>query len=130
MDGLRELDQAAQLGGPAILVEVGNAFAATGHDEQAIPLFQRVLQQDPNSTAAMFGLALAVQRANQLEGAVALLRKVVAVEPENALATTNLGLALSQSQQAKKLYPCCNVPLCWIRRARLLTKTWRPPTCS
>jgi protein O-GlcNAc transferase len=104
-EGLRELDQAAQLGSPAIQVEVGNAFAAAGHDEQAMPLFQKVLQQEPDSTAAMFGLALALQRANQLEEAIALLRKVVAAEPKNALAMTNLGLALSQSQQAKQAVP-------------------------
>jgi tetratricopeptide (TPR) repeat protein len=104
-EGLRELEQAAQLGGPAVEVETGNAFAAAGHDEQAIPLFRKVLQEEPGNTAAMFGLALALQRANQLEEAIALLRKVVAVEPGNALAMTNLGLALSQSQQAKEAVP-------------------------
>jgi protein O-GlcNAc transferase len=106
-DGLMELAQASQMApeDAAIGMELGKALAASGLDEQAIPVFQHVSELDPGSTAAMYQLALALQRSNKVEEAILLLKKVVATEPNNAEALTNLGMALSQAQLAKDAVP-------------------------
>jgi protein O-GlcNAc transferase len=106
-DGLNELAQASQLApqNAAIAMELGKALAAGGQDEQAIPVFQHVLEIEPQSTAASYQLALALQRSNKVQEAISLLKKVVAAEPKNAEAMTNLGMALSQAQQAKDAVP-------------------------
>jgi protein O-GlcNAc transferase len=88
-----------------IALELGKALVADGEDEQAIPVFERVLQLEPESIQASYQLALAMQRSNKVQEAIALLKKVVAAEPNNAEATTNLGMAFSQAQQAKDAVP-------------------------
>jgi protein O-GlcNAc transferase len=106
-DGLTELAQASQLApqNAVIAMELGKALAADGQDDQAIRVFQHVLEIEPQSTAASYQLALALQRSNKVQEAISLLKKVVAAEPNNAEAMTNLGMALSQAQQAKDAVP-------------------------
>jgi protein O-GlcNAc transferase len=106
-DGMTELTQASQMApeSVAIAMELGKALAANGQDEQAIGVFQHVLELDPESTAASYQLALALQRSNKVQEAILLLKKVVASEPNNAEAMTNLGMALSQAQLAKDAVP-------------------------
>jgi protein O-GlcNAc transferase len=106
-NGLTELVRASQLApqNAAIAMELGRALAASGQDEQAIPVLRRVLEMEPGSTAASYELALALQRTNKVQEAILLLKKVVAAEPNNAEAMTNLGMALSQAQLAKDAVP-------------------------
>lgn len=106
-DGLAELVRASQLapGDAAIATELGKALATRGQDEQAIPIFQRVLELEPQSIDASYQLALALQRSNRPKEAILLLRKIVAVEPKNAEAMTNLGMALCQAQLANEAVP-------------------------
>jgi protein O-GlcNAc transferase len=105
--GLTELARASELApqNEVIAVEYGKALAVSGQDEQAITIFQHLLDVDPESTAASYQLALALQRSNKVEEAISLLKKVVAAEPNNAEAMTNLGMALCQAQLAKDAVP-------------------------
>jgi tetratricopeptide (TPR) repeat protein len=107
MNELTELAKASQLASrnAAIAMELGKALAAAGQDERAIPVFQHVLEIEPQSTEASYQLALALQRSNKVQDAISLLKKVVAAEPNNAEAMTNLGMALSQAQLAKDAVP-------------------------
>jgi protein O-GlcNAc transferase len=88
-----------------IALELGKAIAADGKDEQAIPIFERVLELEPGSIPASYQLALALQRSNHVKEAIVLLKKVITAEPNNAEAMTNLGMALCQAQQAKDAVP-------------------------
>jgi protein O-GlcNAc transferase len=110
--GLDQLQQARQLGpsNPVIALELGKALAAAGHDDQAIPLFQQVLDHDPEAhnpetIDATVELALALQRLNRAPEAIALFRKVLAAQPDNALVATDLGMALTQAQLARDAVP-------------------------
>ena len=104
---LTELQQAHQLArnNPIISLELGKALAGAGHDDQAIPLFQQVVSSKPDSTDAIYQLALALQRSNRAEDAIPLFRDVLSAEPENAIAATDLGMALTQTQRAKDAVP-------------------------
>jgi len=106
-NGLTELVQASQLApqNAGIAMEFGKGLAAAGQDEQAIPIFQHVLELEPQSTEASYQLALALQRTNKVQEAVTQLKKIVAAEPNDADALTNLGMALCQAQLAKDAVP-------------------------
>ena len=106
-DSLTQLQQAHTLApdNPVIALELGKADAAAGNDAQAIPLFQQVLDQNPQSIDAMTQLALAYQRSIRPQDAIDLLHKVLAADPNNAIAATDLGMALTQSQHAKEAVP-------------------------
>jgi tetratricopeptide (TPR) repeat protein len=105
--GLAELVTASQIEpqNAMIAFELGEALAANGQDDQAIPVFRHVLELTPGSVAASYQLALALQRSNKVQEAIELLKNVVAAEPNNAEAETNLGMALSQAQLAKDAVP-------------------------
>jgi protein O-GlcNAc transferase len=104
---MSEMMEAARLApqNVTIALELGKALVADGRDEQAIPLFERLLQLEPESIQVSYQLALALQRSNRVQEAITLFKKVVAAEPNNAEAMTNLGMALSQAQQAKDAVP-------------------------
>ena len=100
---LNQLQQARTLApdNPVIALELGKAYVAASNDDQAIPLFQQVLDQNPHSIDAMSQLALAYQRSNRSQDAIGLFRKVLDADPANAIAAADLGMALTQAQRAK-----------------------------
>ncbi len=102
-----ELTQAYQLAPQKAIValEFGRALAASGHDEQAIPVLQRAMELDPGSSAAAYQLGLALQRNNNVKDALPLLQRAAAAEPKNAEILTNYGMALCQAQRAKEAVP-------------------------
>ena len=104
---LDELAKAYQLApqNPEVAMQLGQALASAGQDEQAIPLFEHALAVDPGLTAATYQLGLALQRTNKLQDALPLLQKAAAADPKDAEVLTNLGMALCQAQQAKNAVP-------------------------
>jgi tetratricopeptide (TPR) repeat protein len=104
---IEELLKAQQLApnNAIITLELGKAYAAAGQDDQAIPLFQQLLDRNPDAVDAMYELSLAFQRSNRTQEAIALLRKVLEAQPGNAIAAANLGMALTQAQRAKDAVP-------------------------
>jgi len=106
-DSIRELARAAELAPDdlAMQLELSNALAAAGRDNEAIPVFQHILALKPDTLEATNQLALAYQRANRVPEAITLLQTVVAAEPKNAAALTNLGMAYLQQQRAKDAVP-------------------------
>jgi len=106
-NSLNQLLQARTLApdNPVIALELGKAYVAANQDDPAIPLFQQVLDQNPQSVDAMNQLALAYQRSNRAQDAIDLFRKVLDADPTNAIAATDLGMALTQAQRAKDAVP-------------------------
>jgi protein O-GlcNAc transferase len=104
---LDELTRAYQLApkNAVIALQLGQALASGGNDEQAIPLLQRAVELDPRSAAAAYQLGLALQRTGKADEAIPLLQKAEVAEVGNAEVLTNLGMALCQSQRAKEAVP-------------------------
>jgi protein O-GlcNAc transferase len=104
---LDELTRAYQLApeNPVIVLQLGQALASSGNDEQAIPLLQRAVELDPHSTAAAYQLGLALQRTNKADEAIPLLQKAAEADAGNAEVLINLGMALCQVQRAKEGVP-------------------------
>ena len=104
---LDELAKAYQLAprNAVIALQLGQAWAGAGHDDQAIPVLQHAVELDPGSTAAAYQLGLALQRTGKPQDAVPLLQKAAVADPGNAEVLTNLGMALCQAQQARDAVP-------------------------
>lgn len=73
--------------------------------EEAIPLLQKVVQENPYITAAQLQLGIALARTRRFEAAIPALRKAVQQVPDSIPAQYELGLALYQSGQWKESAP-------------------------
>ena len=71
------------------------AFHQQGRLQEAITLYQRVLQSDPRNSDALHLLGLLLATVGQPEKAVILLTDAVQIQPSNPAIQTNLGSALS-----------------------------------
>jgi tetratricopeptide (TPR) repeat protein len=70
--------------------------------EEAIPLLQRVVQENPYITAAQLQLGIALARTKRFEEAIPALRKAVQQVPDSIPAQYELALALYQTGQWKE----------------------------
>jgi protein O-GlcNAc transferase len=104
---LDELNQAYQLApqNPEVALQLGQALAAAGQDDQAIPVLRHAIELDPKSTVGAYQLGLALQRTNAPQEAIPLLQRAADADPQNVAILTNLGMALCQAQQAKDAVP-------------------------
>jgi arylsulfatase A-like enzyme/Flp pilus assembly protein TadD len=73
--------------------------------EEAIPLLQKVVQDNPYITAAQLQLGIALARTRRFEEAIPALRKAIQQVPDSIPAQYELGLALYQSGQWKESAP-------------------------
>jgi protein O-GlcNAc transferase len=104
---LEELTRAYRLApqNAVIALQLGQALASGGNDEQAIPLLRHALELDPDSTSAAYQLGLALQRTGKAGDAIPLFQKAAEADAQNAEVLTNLGMALCQVQRAKEAVP-------------------------
>ena len=94
-------------GGPAIpasattdeLLEAGLASFNAGNPQAAVPLFERVVQLEPQHKHAWTDLGLAYLRAGKDDEGIAAFRKQLEVNPSDEHANEYLGLALSRQQK-------------------------------
>ncbi len=94
-------------GGPTIpgsattdeLLEAGLALFNSGNALAAVPLFERVVQLEPQHKRAWNDLGLAYLRAGKFDEGIAALRKQLEINPSDQHANEYLGLALQQEQK-------------------------------
>jgi tetratricopeptide (TPR) repeat protein len=104
---LGELQKAGQMApnDAATQLELGKALAAAGHDEQAIPVLEHVLELKPETVEASELLGESLQRSGHVAEAMERFETVLAAQPDNATTLTNLGMAYAQMQRAKDAVP-------------------------
>jgi tetratricopeptide (TPR) repeat protein len=81
------------------LLEAGLAALNSGNPRAAIPLFQRVVELEPEHKQAWSDLGLAQLRLGQFEDAAASFRKQIAVNPYDEHAYDYLGVTLQQQRK-------------------------------
>ena len=67
-----------------------------GELAEAIAAYRRCLEQDPGHVNAWSGLAMALARSDDLDGAIEAGRKAVELEPEEPLGHTSLSMFYQQ----------------------------------
>jgi Tfp pilus assembly protein PilF len=74
-----------------------------GNQEEAILLYRRVLDQQPENKLALFGLATTYHRAGQLQLARPLYGKLLAIDPNNAEGLNNFLVLLADESPQEAL---------------------------
>ncbi len=72
------------------LLEQARAEAAAGKSAQAQEDYRKVLQGDPNNTAALSGLAESLEAAGRWRDAMPFLSRLIEIQPNNSLALLRL----------------------------------------
>ena len=82
-----------------------NQYLNSGQPAQAAAVYREMLQMEPDNAHTYYNLALALEAANDTNGAQEALEKAVSVDPKMALARSELGrvyLARGDVQSAKR----------------------------
>lgn len=74
---------------------------ASGQLDAAIVAYRSALELDPNYTDALHGLAEALSRKGDLDGAIAVAQRITGIDPDDVLARTSLS-RLYQRKGMKK----------------------------
>lgn len=78
------------------LYQEGLAHFVAQRYEEAAAVYRRACEADPEFALAWNGLAMALQRKGDLDGALEAARRLVELEPEEALAHTSLSIIYQQ----------------------------------
>lgn len=84
---------------PAQLFEQAQALHKQGQLQSALPLYQQLLQQEPQHAHALHYLGLLLVQAGQTEAGIQHIRQSLAVDPQQFAAWGNLAGALQELKQ-------------------------------
>ena len=88
-----ELQRAAEISsGTEVPLELGTTLAEASRTQEAVSVFEQVLQDNPQEARAHAGLGAAYLRNNQYREALAPLEKAVELNPNGPSARFNLGM--------------------------------------
>jgi tetratricopeptide (TPR) repeat protein len=83
------------------LIQLGNAFSSLGRVGDSRRCFEDALQFNPNSPAALYGIARLLSEAGNYTEAIPLLRKAIALAPRAGAVHYELGVAQRESGDAQ-----------------------------
>lgn len=97
--GLGSLERALALapGNPDIMIDVADARRALGRPQDAVPLYQQVLERIPNSLEAQNNLGNALLELGQWSDAVTRFQEALRLDPSNAIICCNLSRSFGQA---------------------------------
>jgi len=81
------------------LLQVGNAHASLGQFEEALAVYQAVLQLKPDKAAAHTNIGVVYYQSGRLDEAVTELKKALEIDPKDAETEYMLGAAYVQQQK-------------------------------
>lgn len=87
----------------ATYVNLGHAYRRTGQLQRAQQSFQRVVELDPDCTAAFTGAGLCLHGMGQTDEAISWYLRALALEPNDKHANDLVNLALQESAQRQPL---------------------------
>ncbi len=87
------------------LVARGEAALSRGELEEATAIFREAVAADPQDPRAQLDLGLALELANDYDGAEAAYRAAIAIDPDFAEALNNLGLLLRDQERGSEAVP-------------------------
>src|SRR5262249_51943595 len=83
--------------GPEAIVDRADKLVEQGKPEEAVPIYRKVLDSNPELISANMGLGYAYIKMGEFDSAVNQFQKAVDYSPGNAEAKLNLGVALYRS---------------------------------
>ena len=61
---------------------MGAAYSIAGRDEEAIPVYKKALEQEPNNQVALSGLITSYSLAGRLEEAQGVVKELLSLNPK------------------------------------------------
>lgn len=92
---------------PAVLANMGLAYAGAGDWVQAVATYRRSVGLDPRQPLTLINLGLALEAQNDVAGARTAYEQALAVDPREAVAMLNLGnlyFRQGNAERASELY--------------------------
>lgn len=89
------------------LLEEGSRHYLKGNIKKAIDCFQKVLENNPDNTQALFYLSIAYMDLSKYEEAITIINRLIELEPNNALAYKNRALikySMNKEKEAMEDY--------------------------
>lgn len=84
------------------ILREGLGLYGKGEYAQAVEVFQRGLDQNPESTDLMLHLGMSQMNAKQLEAALATLEKLTGLVPEDPMGFTSLSMCLQRMDKIEE----------------------------
>ena len=87
---------------PMAHTNLGAVLVSAGRTEEAIPVYEALLERDPDNVQARSSLALALSQTGQGDGALSVFDEILAREDGGPLDYFNAGVSLYQADQLEK----------------------------
>jgi predicted O-linked N-acetylglucosamine transferase (SPINDLY family) len=100
--GLLEKAAALKPNNATILLNLGNALAASLDFHQAASAYRKALGIEPQAPDTLFNLALAIRKVGDLPGALTCLESAIACQPDFAEAHFHLGCLLWEQRRVEE----------------------------
>ena len=98
-------------GHPQILLQIGNAYSAMAHYEEAAAQFRASVKSDPTQPAAHYNLGNALRELGRPEQAAASYQAALRLDPNDADSHNNLGNALRELGKLDQSIACYRTAL-------------------
>lgn len=89
-----------------ILSQLGNMYVKSGHDEKALPIFDKVLSIDGKNLNAFNNLGAIYRREKKYEESVSILKKALEIYSDNSQVEYNLGFTYKIMGEYDKAIEC------------------------
>jgi tetratricopeptide (TPR) repeat protein len=87
---------------PLALTNLGQILSAAGLPEEAVPVYEALLERDPDNADARSGLALALATSGQSDDALSVFDEILASSAGGALDYFNAGVSLYTADQLEQ----------------------------
>jgi tetratricopeptide (TPR) repeat protein len=98
-EGRKGLDELAASGDNSALLAAAQSFQRVDRYADSIPILQRLVARQPDSTAGHYLLGAAFERTGKRGEAVAELRRVLQIDPDFHAALNYLGYTLAEAKE-------------------------------
>jgi len=98
-EGRKSLDELAASGDNSALLAAAQSFQRVDHYTDSIPILQRLVARQPDSTVGHYLLGAAFERTGKRSEAVAELRRVLQIDPDFHAALNYLGYTLAEAKE-------------------------------
>ena len=78
------------------LLDQAMSYLENGQPKVAIPLFKKIVKQEPKNTTALYNQGLALNQLKKYQDAITCFDKVIEINPDDVGSINNRGISLAE----------------------------------